>query len=58
MSNHFKCHLRTGPGGLNCPCCFFKPGKIRKKAFRSARRRHKLAELKNERRNYDGNFKF
>lgn len=33
--------LCTSPGGINCPCCGPAPGKERKRALRTARRRMK-----------------
>jgi len=37
-SKEYLKHLRTGPGGLHCPCCFPQNRKGRRYEFRNLRR--------------------
>ncbi len=51
MNNkHLHVHLRVGPGGRRCACCFPAPGSMeRRKRFRVAKRKqareHWMLEL-------------
>lgn len=47
-------HLKAGPGGVRCVCCFPAPGsKDRKLEFRKAKRKEKREALRIEKLNHD-----
>lgn len=47
-------HLKVGPGGMRCVCCFPAPGsKGRKLKFRRAKRKEKREALRIEKLNHD-----
>lgn len=49
-----KKHLKIGPGGMHCVCCFPAPGsKGRKLEFRRAKRKEKREALRIEKLNHD-----
>jgi len=49
----YKRHARIGPGGMGCPCCAPAPGKARKRALRTAKRREREAARKDARKEID-----
>lgn len=51
-------HLKVGPGGVRCTCCFPRPGsKARRALFRQAKRLDKREAMKIETENSDGRAK-
>lgn len=42
-------HIKTGPGGMGCPCCFPRPGsKARRYLIKQARRREARDDFNNQ----------
>lgn len=49
VSKSMKAEMCTGPGGMNCPCCFPAPGSVsRRKKFKAAKKALKVKAIKEE----------